>query len=75
MKNPILQEVREARAAVSADFGFDLHKFFAWAKAHTAAEGKARHWLPTSPDQSLQTTGGEAKSPAARKRRVRAARV
>ncbi len=75
MKDPIVQEVRDARAAVAADFGFDLHKFFAWAKAHTAAERKAKHWLPTGPNKKLETTGGAAVSPLARKRRVRPARV
>jgi len=75
MKDPIVQEVREARAAVAADFGFDLHKFFAWAKAHTAAERKAKHWLPTSPNKTRETTGGAPASPVARKRRVRPARV
>ena len=75
MKDHIVQEVRDARAAVAADFGFDLHKFFAWAKAHTAAERKAKHWLPTGPNKALETTGGAPKSPVARKRRVRPARV
>ena len=75
MKNPIIQEVRDARAAVSADFGFNLHKFFAWAKSHTAAERKAKHWLPIGPNKTLETTGGAVKSPETRKRRVRPARV
>ena len=75
MKDPIIKEVREARDAVGADFGYDLHKFFAWAKAHTAAERKAKHWLPTSPNKTLETTGGAAESPVTRKRRVRPARV
>lgn len=75
MKDPIVQEVRDARAAVAADFGFDLHKFFAWAKTHTAAERKAKHWLPTSPIKTLETTDGAAKSPVTRKRRVRPGRV
>ena len=75
MKDTIVQQVRDARAAVAADFGFDLHKFFAWAKTHTAAERKAMHWLPTEPNKTLETAGGAAKSPVARKRRVRPARV
>jgi hypothetical protein len=41
----------DARAAVAADFDFDLHKFFAWAKTHTAAERKAKQWLPTGPEK------------------------
>ena len=75
MKDPIVQEVRDARAAVAADFGFDLHKFFAWAKTHTAAERKAKQWLPTSPNKTPETTGGAAKSPVTRKLRVRPTRV
>ena len=75
MKSHIIQEVRDARAAVAADFDFDLHKFFAWAKTHTAAERKAKHWLPTSPNKTLETTGGAAKSPVTRKHRVHPARV
>ncbi len=75
MKDPIVQEVRDARAAVAADFGFDLHKFFAWAKTHAVAEQKAKHWLPTGPHKTLETTGGASKPPVARKRRARPARV
>ncbi len=75
MKDPIVQEVRDARAAVAADFGFDLHKFFAWAKTHTAAERKAKHWLPTNPDKTPDTPVGASVPPVTRKRRVRAARV
>lgn len=71
MKDPIVQEVRDARTAVAADFDFDLHKFFAWAKGHAAAERKARHWLPTGPKKALETTGAAVNSPAARKRRAR----
>jgi len=71
MKDHIVQEVRDARAAVAADFDFDLHKFFVWAKTHAAAERKAKHWLPTDPNKALKTTGGATKSPAPRKRRVR----
>ena len=73
MKDPIVQEIRDARTAVAADFGFDLHKFFAWAKTHAATERKAKHWLPTEPDKTLKTTGWASKSPVARKGRVRPA--
>jgi hypothetical protein len=75
MKDPIVQEVRDARAAVAADFDFDLHKFFAWAKSHATAERKAKHWLPTGPNKTPETTGGAPVSPVTRKRRVRPARV
>jgi hypothetical protein len=46
MKDTIVQEVREAREAVAADFGNDLHQFFAWAKKHATAEKKAKRRLP-----------------------------
>jgi len=71
MKDHIVQEVREARAAVAADFDFDLHKFFAWAKTHAAAERKAKHWLPTGPNKALEATSGATKTPVVRKNRVR----
>jgi hypothetical protein len=74
MKDPIIQEVRAARAAVAADFDFDLHKFFAWAKSHMAAEKRAKHKLPTNPNKTLKT--GHAKEAlVARKRRGRRASV
>lgn len=56
MKDHIVQEVRDARVAVAADFDFDLHKFFLWAKTHAAAERKAKHWLPTDPNNK---SGGQ----------------
>ena len=49
MKDTIVQEVRDARAAIAADFNGDLGKFFTWAKAHAVAERKAKHLLPTLP--------------------------
>ena len=74
MKDHIVQEVREARAAVAADFDFDLHKFFAWAKAHTAAERNARQWLPTGPKKTRTTTGAVPLARAVRKRRAETVR-
>ncbi len=61
MKDTIVQEVREARAAVAADFGGDLAKFFTWAKAHTAAERKAKYPLPTQPARKNQQASAPAK--------------
>ncbi len=71
MNDRIVQEVREARAAVAADFDFDLHKFFAWAETHTTAERKAKHWLPTSPNQAPATTSAASLTPAFLKSGVR----
>lgn len=70
-----VQEVREARAQIAADFGQDRAHFWAWARSQQAAERKAKHQLPTSPEQSLETTGGTLVPPVTRKRRVRRARV
>ncbi len=75
MKDPIVLAVRDARAAVAADFDFDLHKFFAWAKAHTAAENQAKHWLPTGPNPPKVAAREVPKSTPCRKRRVHPARV
>lgn len=57
MKDTIVQDVREARASVATDFDCDLGKFFAWAKAHTAAERKAKHPLPTQPAKLPMKSG------------------
>ena len=75
MKDHIVQEVRDARAAVAADFDFDLHNFFAWAKAHAAAERNAKQWLPTGPKKPRSKTGGAALSRVTRKHRARPSKV
>jgi hypothetical protein len=73
MKNEILEEVREARAALAAEHGYDRHKIYEWARATTAAHKQAQR--NATPIKTLETTGGESKSPVARKRRVRPARL
>ena len=70
MIDSIVQEVREARAEIAAEFGYDRARFWAWARGQQEAERKAQHQLPTSPNKKLETTGGASKSPVARKRRV-----
>ena len=62
MKDTIVQEVRNARAEVAADFDWNLANFFNWAKAHTAAERKAKHPLP------IQSDAGTLKTSTTRKR-------
>ncbi len=37
MTNPIIEEVRAARAAISAEHGYDRTKILAWARAEQAA--------------------------------------
>jgi hypothetical protein len=66
MTDTIVQEVREARAEIAAEFGHDRARFWAWVKAQQEAERQANHQLPTTPE----TTGAATKSPATRKRRV-----
>ncbi len=68
MKDTIVQEIRDARASVAADFDCDLGKFFAWAKAHTAAERKAKQVLPTHP---VNVPGKSVAPKAASKKRER----
>jgi hypothetical protein len=75
MIDTIVQEVREARAEIAADFGYDRARFWAWARGQQEAERKANHQLPTSPNKTLETTEGASKSAVARKRRVRPAHV
>lgn len=75
MIDSIVQEVREARAQIAAEFGYDRARFWAWARGQQDAERKAKHQLPTSPNKTLETTGGASVSPVTRKRRLRPARV
>jgi hypothetical protein len=72
MNDTIVQEVRDIRAAIAAEFGYDRTKFIAWAREQT----KQRKALGnTRPNKKLETTGGDAVPPVARKRRARPARV
>jgi hypothetical protein len=68
----IVQEVRDIRAAIAAEFGYDRTKFIAWAREQT----KQRKALGNaSLIKTLETTGGGSKPPAAKKRRTRTARI
>lgn len=42
MNNPIIEEVREARAALGAEHGCDLQRIHEWAKTAQEAREKAR---------------------------------
>jgi len=70
MNNPLIQEVRAARESLAAKFDFDLHRIIA-----DAIQRQGQQSTVNRPNKTLETTGGASKSPAARKRRARAARV
>ncbi len=72
MKNEIIEEVREARAALAAEHGYDRQLIYEWARATTAAHKQAHR---AGPDHTLETTDGAAVSPVTRKRGVRPAHV
>ena len=73
MIDPIVQEVRDARAAIAAEFNYDLGKYLAWIRQQTEAR-KAALGKPRA-NKTLETTGGAAKSSVTRRRRARPARV
>jgi N6-adenosine-specific RNA methylase IME4 len=75
MIDPIVQEVRDIRASIAEQFGFDRKRILAWARAQTAARKAALGKKPKA-KQPQETAGGTRKSsPVTRKRRVRPARV
>lgn len=72
MIDPIVQEVRAARAAIAAEFNYDLGKYLAWIRDQTEARKAALGKTQATP---LPATKKRArKSPATRKRRVRSVR-
>jgi hypothetical protein len=73
MTDSIVQEVREARASIAAEFGYDLSKYLVWIREQT----KLRKEALANPGQLkvLETTGTASKSSVTRKRRVRTASV
>lgn len=73
MIDPIVQEVRDIRASMAEQFGFDRKRILAWARAETAARKSALS--KPKADKSQEATGGARKSPVARKRQARRALV
>ena len=73
MTNPLIEEVRAARASLAAEHGYDIHRITEWARQRTEAL-KAATRQPRA-NKALETTGGASKSPVVRKRRVRPAGV
>lgn len=69
MTDYIVQEVRDARASIAAEFDYDLSKYLVWIREQTRLRKEAIG--NTRQNMALETTGGASKSPVARKRRVR----
>ena len=52
MTNELIDEVREARAALAAEHGYDRQRIYEWAKAaHAARQLALRHESPRPPDE------------------------
>ena len=67
----IVQEVRDIRASIAEQFGYDRTRIIAWAREQTAARKAALR--EPKPDKSTEATGGVSVSPVTRKRRARSA--
>jgi hypothetical protein len=73
--DPIVQEVREARAAIAAEFGYDLSQYLVWIREQTQIRKESLN--KTGVKKPLATTG-KASQPSAsvtRKRPTRPARA
>ena len=55
MKNEIIEEVREARAALAAEHGYDRQRIYEWARATTAAHEQAQR--TPSPNKKGRSEG------------------
>ena len=53
--DPIVQEVREARAAIAAEFGYDLSQYLVWIREQTQIRRKSLN--KTGLNKLLATTG------------------
>ena len=73
MIDTIVQEVRDIRASIAEQFGYDRTRIIGWAREQTVARKAALE--NAKANKSPETTGGAAESPVTRKRRVRPTRV
>ena len=69
----IVQEVRDIRASIAAEFGYDRTKIIAWAREQTKQRKAAGNAVPNH--KTPETTDEPSVSPVTRKRRARPARV
>ena len=73
--DPIVQEVREARASIAAEFGYDLSSYLVWIREQTQLRREGLNKIGVK--KPLATTG-QASQPTAtvtRKRQIRPARA
>lgn len=66
MNNPIIDEIREARAALAAEHGYDLARINEWARQQTLArqlqkQDKAKTRMASTPSDE---TGQQAAAPS-----------
>jgi len=66
MNNPIIEEIREARAALAAEHGYDLIRINDWARQQTLArqtqnkreENKSEQATPRKPSDKIEIDTG-----------------
>lgn len=73
MNDLIVQEVRDIRASIAEQFGYDRTRILAWARSQTADRKAVLSKAIANAEQ--ETTAGLAQPPPSRKRRVRSADV
>jgi hypothetical protein len=73
--DPIVQEVREARASIAAEFGYDLSSYLVWIREQTQIRKESLN--KTGLNKPLATTGQASQPPASvtRKRPTRPSRA
>jgi hypothetical protein len=73
--DPIVQEVREARASIAAEFGYDLSSYLVWIREQTQIRKESLNKAGVK--KPLATTGQASQPPASvtRKRPTRPSRA
>jgi hypothetical protein len=74
MNNEIIEEVREARAALSAEHGYDRQRIYEWAKVTTAVHKQTLRGA-TLPPKPLATKDQPSKLQTPRKNQLPLART
>ena len=64
MKNEIIDEIRQARAALAAEHGYDRQRIYEWARATHAAHKQAQR----SPSPNKRVLSQPATAPASKQK-------